>query len=50
MECKTRADIGEIVAMFSPNFMAEGREFHEEFDRDLHWASETEPANGPRRK
>ncbi|HLF98676.1 MAG TPA: AbrB/MazE/SpoVT family DNA-binding domain-containing protein [Methylococcaceae bacterium] len=31
---KTLAGIGEIFAMFSPNFMAEGREFHEEQERD----------------
>ena len=31
---ETLADIGEIFAMFSPNFMDEGREFHEEQERD----------------
>lgn len=31
---KTLAGIGEIFAMFSPGFMAEGREFHEERERD----------------
>ncbi|MDP2821187.1 MAG: type II toxin-antitoxin system VapB family antitoxin [Sulfuritalea sp.] len=31
---KTLAGIGEIFAMFSPDFMAEGREFHEERERD----------------
>ena len=31
---ETLADIGEIFAMFSPSFMAEGREFHEEQERD----------------
>ena len=34
IEQKTLADIGDIVAMFSPSFMAEGREFHEEHERD----------------
>lgn len=34
VEQKTLADIGEIFAMFSPSFMAEGREFHEEQERD----------------
>jgi antitoxin VapB len=31
---QTLAGIGEIFAMFSPDFMAEGREFHAEQDRD----------------
>ncbi|MDR3371134.1 AbrB/MazE/SpoVT family DNA-binding domain-containing protein [Rhodoferax sp.] len=34
VEQKTLADIGKIFSMFSPNFMAEGREFHEEHERD----------------
>jgi antitoxin VapB len=34
VERKTLAGIGEILAMFPPDFMAEGREFHEEHDRD----------------
>lgn len=33
-ESKTLAGIGDICAMFSPEFMAEGREFHEEKERD----------------
>lgn len=36
---ETLADIGEIFAMFSPGFMSEGREFHEEHERD--WKSGT---------
>ena len=31
---ETLADIGDVLAMFSPNFMADGREFHEEHERD----------------
>lgn len=31
---ETLADIGEIIALFSPSFMASGREFHEEGERD----------------
>lgn len=31
---ETLADIGEIFSMFSPSFMADGREFHEERERD----------------
>ena len=31
---KSLAGVGEIFAMFSPGFMSEGREFHEERDRD----------------
>lgn len=31
---ETLADLGEIFAMFSPSFMAEGREFYEEQERD----------------
>lgn len=30
----TLAGIGDIFAMFSPDFMAEGRAFHEQQDRD----------------
>ncbi|MEO8248600.1 MAG: AbrB/MazE/SpoVT family DNA-binding domain-containing protein [Burkholderiales bacterium] len=44
VERKTLADIGAIVAMFSPNFMAEGREFHEEFERDWDWGNDSEDA------
>ncbi len=31
---KTLAGIGAVFASFSPGFMAEGREFHEEPQRD----------------
>lgn len=31
---QTLADVGKICAMFSPDFMAQGREFHEERERD----------------
>ncbi len=31
---QTLSDLGEIFASFSPSFMAEGREFHEERERD----------------
>jgi antitoxin VapB len=34
VEQRTLAGIGEIFAMFSPDFMAEGREVHEEKERD----------------
>ena len=34
IEQKTLAGIGEVFAMFSPEFMANGREFHEERERD----------------
>ena len=34
VEPETLADLGEILAMFSPSFMAGGREFHEEQERD----------------
>lgn len=40
---ETLADIGEIFAMFSPNFMADGREFHEERERD--WRSAGKPSS-----
>ena len=39
---ETLADIGSIISMFSPNFMAEGREFHDERERD--WAPTSSPA------
>ena len=34
VEQKTLADIGDIFAMFSPHFMAGGRESHEQAERD----------------
>lgn len=34
VEQETLADLPEILAMFSPGFMAKGREFHEEQERD----------------
>ena len=34
VEHATLADRGKVFSMFSPNFMAEGREFHEERERD----------------
>jgi antitoxin VapB len=37
----TLAGIGEIFAMFSPNFMAEGRAFHEQHDRDWSGSGKT---------
>lgn len=41
---ETLADIGEIFAMFSPDFMADGREFHEERERDWRSAGKTSSA------
>lgn len=34
VENKTLAGIGDIFAMFSPDFMADGREDHEQKERD----------------
>jgi antitoxin VapB len=34
VEKKTLGDLMEIFAMFSPDFMAGGREFHEQKERD----------------
>ena len=34
VETQTLGDLMEVFAMFSPDFMAEGREFHEEHERD----------------
>lgn len=34
VERETLADLGEIIAMFSPHFMAEGREFYPEEERN----------------
>jgi antitoxin VapB len=36
VEQETLADIGKVLAMFSYGFMADGREFHEERERDWH--------------
>lgn len=41
VEQETLADIGNVLAMFSPSFMAEGREFHEEQERD--WSGAQRP-------
>ncbi len=43
VEHQTLADVGRICAMFSPDFMAQGREFHEERERD--WG-DLPPATG----
>lgn len=34
VEKKTLDDLMDIFAMFSPDFMADGREFHEQKERD----------------
>lgn len=34
VEKKTLGDLVEVFAMFSPDFMAGGREFHEQKERD----------------
>ena len=39
---QTLSDLGEIFASFSPSFMAEGREFHGEKERD--WTSVSGPS------
>lgn len=39
VEHETLADIGNVLALFSPGFMAEGREFHDERERDWGQAS-----------
>ena len=41
VEQRTLAGLGEILAMFSPDFMAAGREFHEEHERD--WSGSGNP-------
>lgn len=46
VEEDTLADIGEILAMFSPGFMAEGREFHEEQERDWNGLGGADQAQG----
>ncbi|HMW24942.1 MAG TPA: type II toxin-antitoxin system VapB family antitoxin [Burkholderiaceae bacterium] len=44
-EQRTLADLGEVFAMFSPGFMADGREFHPEQERD--WTGRGEPPAEP---
>jgi antitoxin VapB len=39
--------IGDILSRFSPDFMAEGREFHPERERD--WGEWAKPASGNKR-
>lgn len=41
VEQETIGDLTDIFAMFSPSFMAEGREFHEEQERD--WSGVGQP-------
>lgn len=43
VEPQSLAGISEIFAMFSPDFMAEGREFHEQRERD--WSGLEKPAS-----
>jgi antitoxin VapB len=38
---ETIGDLTPILSKFSPNFMAEGREFHEQRERD--WSVDTTP-------
>ena len=38
VEPEMLADIGQIISMFSPSFMAHGREFHPELERD--WSAQ----------
>ena len=45
---ETLANIGDILAMFSPDFMAGGREFHEERERD--WSGGTTDSATPAAK
>lgn len=40
----TLSDIGDILAAFSPDFMAAGREFHPEPERD--WLGEADALRG----
>lgn len=42
VEEKTLADIGKIFSMFSPGFMAQGREFQEEHERG--WGTQPDKA------
>lgn len=41
IEHETLADIGKIFSMFSPGFMAQERELHEEHERD--WGDRSAP-------
>ncbi len=34
LEHRTLSGVGQILSLFSPDFMAQGREFHEEHERD----------------
>jgi len=43
---ETLADLAEIFAMFTPDFMSEGREFHEQKERDWGNFGKVAPANG----
>ncbi|MBU2754370.1 AbrB/MazE/SpoVT family DNA-binding domain-containing protein [Acidithiobacillus sp. CV18-2] len=45
LEKKTLADLPDIFAMFSPDFMAGGREFHEQKERD--WGDFDQTAEKP---
>jgi antitoxin VapB len=43
---ETIGDLTYILAMFSPDFMADGREFHEQRDRDGSGPGEPGAASG----
>ena len=45
VEAETLADLGVILASFSPEFMACGREFHEESDRA--WDASVDETTAP---
>ena len=45
IEQQTLADVGKFLSMFSPDFMAQGREFHDERERD--WTGLPPKLEGP---
>jgi antitoxin VapB len=47
-EDRTLADLDDLLAEFSPHFMADGREFHEERDRD--WTNPGKPSAAKRKR
>lgn len=47
---KKLAGLGAVLAGFSPEFMADGRDFHEEPDRDWGLSVQEPPAPDYRRK
>ena len=44
IQAQTLSGLGDILAMFSPDFMADGREFHKQTERNWHSGTDARDA------